>query len=250
MSKTAIASFICAFLCQPAGLILGIIALVKILGSRGQLGGLGFAIAGTAISACSTLLCIPIGAAIVIPSLMTTRSQALETRAAATLKMFASSQEIFRLDGCVDLDSDGDGEYGYIGELAGSVPCRGSGKRAKAASCEFGRTDSRGMVISMGYCYIVYLPGASGIGEDAGQASANASAANLQETGYVIYAWPVSRSTGRKMFAITQEGLIAQKAVSGVITAPNWDEAFIDSDGDGRIQIGVDSLGAPGWSMR
>ena len=47
----AVIGFICAFLCSFVGLILSIIALVRINGSKGQLRGKSLALAGIILSA-------------------------------------------------------------------------------------------------------------------------------------------------------------------------------------------------------
>jgi prepilin-type processing-associated H-X9-DG protein len=57
------------------GLVLGIIALVRINKSKGQLGGQGLALAGTIVSA-AFLLLVPIPAAMVLPALAKAKQKA------------------------------------------------------------------------------------------------------------------------------------------------------------------------------
>ena len=54
MSKLAIASLVCALLCSPIGLALGILAILVIYRSEGRFRGMGLAISGIVVS------CLPI----------------------------------------------------------------------------------------------------------------------------------------------------------------------------------------------
>jgi hypothetical protein len=72
-SGLAIASLVCGilgFLCLPAlaGLVLGVMALVKISNSKGQLRGQGLAIAGICLSGIM-LLVVPVEAGLLLPAL-------------------------------------------------------------------------------------------------------------------------------------------------------------------------------------
>jgi hypothetical protein len=73
-SRLAIASLVCGglgFLCLPAlaGVVLGIVALLKINRSKGQLRGQALAICGICLSAFMLLTAVPIGAALLLPAL-------------------------------------------------------------------------------------------------------------------------------------------------------------------------------------
>ena len=78
-SRLAIGSLICGclgFLCLPGvvGVILGIVALVQIGKSKGQLRGQGLAIAGIALAAFMMFILVPIGAALLLPALARARA--------------------------------------------------------------------------------------------------------------------------------------------------------------------------------
>jgi len=80
-SGLAIASLICGtlgFLCLPglAGVVLGIIALLKINKSQGRLRGQGLAIGGICLSAFMLLAAVPIGAAVMLPALAKAKGRA------------------------------------------------------------------------------------------------------------------------------------------------------------------------------
>ncbi len=79
-SGLAIASLICGilgFLCVPAlaGMVLGVIALVKISKSHGELRGQALAIVGICLSA-MMLLIVPVGAGLLLPVLARAKAQA------------------------------------------------------------------------------------------------------------------------------------------------------------------------------
>ena len=58
------------------GLVLGIVSLVRISKSKGQLGGQGLALAGTIVSAVILLLGLPLGAAMTLPALARAKAKA------------------------------------------------------------------------------------------------------------------------------------------------------------------------------
>jgi hypothetical protein len=258
LSKLAVASLICAFFCQPAGLVLGIVAMVKINGSHGRLGGMGLAIAGTALSGVMTiflLVLLPIMAAIAIPQLLRSRIGANETYTIGTLKALSVGQQQFRVAGVVDQDQDGVGEYGFLTELGGEAMCRGtevSVAQAPYITSMFGQTNGFGVVVKSGYCYKLFLPDGRGgaLEETYGPPEPSAETADAQEQAYLLYAWPVSRQMGNRTFVIDQNGEIWQLARSkrfGQSNPPAWDEALTDSDGSGKKEFGMDSIGAEGW---
>jgi hypothetical protein len=212
----AIASLVCgilglftAGLAGIAGLICGIISLVK--GNAGK----GMAIAGVILSGLSVLILpMAIIAAIAIPNLLESRVTANEAAAASTLKSgFMPAQVMFQAQAESDVDGDGVGEYGTFDELLakGLVGPHLRGGRAN------------------GYRYAIYLPdGPEGAITDA--SARTAANADGQERRYVIYAWPESfGDTGRRTFAITQEGMIYAKPTetgSDADAVPAWNAAF------------------------
>jgi hypothetical protein len=91
-SKLAIWSFvlgllslICNFVAGLVGIILGVIALIKIGGSQGQLKGTGFAIAGIACS----LLFTAAGMLMMVPAVIAVRSSAQRVESSNNMKQMA-----------------------------------------------------------------------------------------------------------------------------------------------------------------
>ena len=79
------------------GLILGIVALVKIKNSQGRLSGNGIAIAGTAVSAIF-LLMVPIFAAMMLPAFAKARSRAQTINCVNNMKQLALAVKIYSGD--------------------------------------------------------------------------------------------------------------------------------------------------------
>lgn len=95
-SGWAIAAFISVFLCMPVGLVLGIVALVKIKDSQGQLQGKGLAIAAIALSG----LAVPMMgmlAAIAIPNFVRYQTRAKGAEGRMVLMQLVSAQEMAML---------------------------------------------------------------------------------------------------------------------------------------------------------
>jgi hypothetical protein len=167
---------------------------------------------------------IAIIAAIAIPSLMSSRIASYETAVVGTLRSLVTAQSTFVTRCVVDQDYDGQGEYGFFTELSGSsVPRTRSVALAvgDVFSGAFGVLDANGVVGKAGYCFIMYLPTAGGpaITEAGGLPAADSFNANVQETRWACYAWPIDYgSTGYRCFMVNQQGEILQ---AGNELAPN-----------------------------
>ena len=159
---------------------------------------------------------IAIVAAIAIPSVISSRIISYETAAVTTLRALVNAQSTFVTRCVVDQDGDGDGEYGFFRELTGvAVPRTKTVKRrvGDAFSGSFGAVDANGVVARTGYCYIMYLPTASGpaVTEAGGLPAANSDDANAQETRWACYAWPIDYPyTGYRCFVVNQQGQVYQ----------------------------------------
>jgi Domain of unknown function (DUF4190) len=100
MSGLAIASLIfgilglCGGFTAIFGLILGIIAIVKINNSKGELAGFGVALAGTIVSAVF-LLMIPIFAAMLLPALAAAKARAQTINCVSNERQLALAIEIY-----------------------------------------------------------------------------------------------------------------------------------------------------------
>lgn len=97
-SGMAIASLVCGilgFLCVPGlvGLVLGIIALVKINNSAGRLKGSGLAIAGICLSALMLLFIVPVG--MLLPALARAKQKAQTINCMSNMKQLAYGARLY-----------------------------------------------------------------------------------------------------------------------------------------------------------
>jgi len=100
-SRLATASLICGvlgFLCLPAvaGVVMGIMALLKISKSRGQLRGQGLAIAGLCVSGVMLILIVPAG--MLLPALSRAKAKAARINCVSHLKMICLGARIYSND--------------------------------------------------------------------------------------------------------------------------------------------------------
>ena len=122
---------------------------------------------------------IAIIASIAIPNMLSSRMAANEASAISTLRQMSSCQAQVKTSSMIDGDGDGVGEYGYLGELAGTHCVRSfiGGVQAisptkkltpPVASSAFGNVINSHTKRS-GYFFQIWLPDAAGLGvaEDA-----------------------------------------------------------------------------------
>lgn len=119
------------------------------------------------------------------------------------MRSLAASNESFRLGSIVDQDGDGNGEYGWLGELAGTEPCRVFGNTMSASPYTaqiLGIKDAAGRAEWHGHYVRLALPTAGGgwtweprrlppvpfPPRPSSQGDADA-----QEQRWVAYGWPV-----------------------------------------------------------
>lgn len=172
---------------------------------------------------------IAIIASIAIPNLLSARLNANESAAIATLKNISSGQSQCQASGVIDVNGNGQGEYGFFGELSGRVAVRNNTGATQTIappvlSTAFGNI-AASRVSRSGYLFQMFLPDATGagmaetatggdptntVGVDAGQA----------ETLWCCYAWPqVQGNSGKRTFFVNQSGDIL--ATNGVTVAYN-----------------------------
>jgi len=154
---------------------------------------------------------IAIIAAIALPNLVSSRISANETATIATLRTFTSAQAQFQQAAYADVDNDGVGEYGCLGELSASVNVRGRGTPIRPATLSggFSAINANGQAVRNGYLYRLFLPdaGGLGLGELAGGGADAGVDADLSEATWCCYAWPAQfESSGVRTFFVNQNG--------------------------------------------
>ncbi len=202
---------------------------------------------------------IAIIAAIAIPNLLAARLSANETAAIATVRNIISAEAQFQQSAKADTDSDGTGEYGGFLEMSGG----GAGRMAAVLSPPvlsgaFRILNANGEVSRSGYFFRIYLPGAAGVGVGEPQTGFTAALVNadLCETTWCSYAWPVNYGqSGNRTFFTNQGGdLIATEAAaySGTGGGPASDAAFKPADAGkitGAVAIGVAGVDGKTWKQ-
>jgi len=179
------------------------------------------------------------------------RIAANERAALAALRRIGVAQDRLRAVGAIDTDGDGRGEYGYLGELAGSAPLRIQGPVSQVPEVgtatlsppllppafqesHFDLTGDN-VVRKDGYYFKLFLPDVqvldtiAGIAESGAPGIGGASAGRLPspDTGEALwccYAWPVERGvTGNRAFFLSQRGPLLQTRNAGQGGAPVYD---------------------------
>jgi len=188
---------------------------------------------------------IAIIASIAIPNLLSARLNANESAAIATLKNISSAQAQCQASGVIDCNNNGQGEYGFFGELSGADAVRndeagGVGTATitpPVLSNAFGNVDTS-RVTRSGYIFQMYLPDttAQGVAENAtGGAAGSSIAAGQAEVLWCCYAWPSSfGNSGKRVFFINQSGdVLASKntttqygSPASSTPTPAYDAAF------------------------
>jgi prepilin-type N-terminal cleavage/methylation domain-containing protein len=187
---------------------------------------------------------IAIIASIAIPNLLSARLNANESAAIATLKNISSGQSQCQASGVIDVNGNGQGEYGFFGELSGRVAVRNNTGATQTISppvlsTAFGNVTAQSNVSRSGYLFRMYLPDAAGAGitEDAttgGDATNdNGVDAGQAETLWCCYAWPqVQGNSGKRAFFVNQSGDVLATngigvAYSGTTSVPAQNVAFL-----------------------
>ncbi|HEX5136709.1 MAG TPA: hypothetical protein VFY93_07040 [Planctomycetota bacterium] len=148
-------------------------------------------------------------AAIAVPNLQQARVEQNEAAAVSTLRAIQTAQNTFRSNALRDTDGDGEGEFGFLGELLGQP--RAGEKRARSASPLVSGTFQRAGndFARGGYRFRVYLPAEDGtpIGENDKEARIKRVDGDIAETVMVVVAWPVSKGmSGHRSFYLDAEG--------------------------------------------
>ena len=202
---------------------------------------------------------IAIIAAIAIPNLLAARLSANETAAIATLRNIISAEAQFQQSAKADTDADGTGEYGGFLEMSGGGAGRMAGVLVPPVlSGAFRVLNAAGEVSRSGYFFRLYLPGAAGVGVGEPQTGFTAALINadLVETTWCAYAWPVNfGQSGNRTFFTNQGGdLVAteKSTYSGSAAGPASDAAFKPADAGkitGAVAIGTVGVDANTWKQ-
>lgn len=97
-STLAVVALVMSFLCMPIGLILAIVALVRINKSNGALGGKTLAIIALALNLVLVPMCGGVYAAIAIPNFIKFQCRSKQSEAKANLKSLFVAQELYRAE--------------------------------------------------------------------------------------------------------------------------------------------------------
>jgi hypothetical protein len=165
-----------------------------------------------------------------------------ERAAIAALRQVASAQAQLTSSGAIDTDNDGVGEYGYLGELAGTAPLRiydpatGSPTIVAASLSPALLPPAFANILNWlgddvvrkdGYYFRMFLPDAPVLNEVRGIAESGPDGFGGATFGRIpspdtcevlwgCYAWPVEAGvTGRRVFFINQEGRVLQTTNNG-----------------------------------
>jgi prepilin-type N-terminal cleavage/methylation domain-containing protein len=188
---------------------------------------------------------IAILASLAVPNMLASRMAANEAAAISTMRQLSSCQAQVRTAAYIDGDGDGVGEFGYLGELAGSHAVRGfaggvqaivaSKVKPPVASSAFGNVQNS-RISRSGYLFQIYLPSAAGTGiaelATGGADPGNFPDPDLCEILWCAYAWPVNfGSSSNRAFFTNQAGDVLQTLNETVkysaTVAPNVDAAFM-----------------------
>lgn len=183
--------------------------------------------------------------------------------AIATLHKIWSAQSQCQASGVIDTNNNGQGEYGYFGELAGRTAIRGNTQSITqpVLSAAFGNIVTA-RVQRSGYTFQVFLPStaAAGVAED--ETGGDVTNDNGVDPGqaellWCCYAWPcfVGKS-GNGAFFINQSGnvLASRNNVtkySGTSRPPKPMAAFLPTETNMGGRIAVNTIGTDGesWSV-
>ena len=164
------------------------------------------------------------------------------------MKNISSGQSQCQASGVIDVNANGQGEYGFFGELSGRTVIRGSTQSITppVLSAAFGNV-AAARVSRSGYIFQMFLPdaAAAGIAETATGGDAGNSQgvdAGQAEVLWCCYAWPATAGNScNRTFFINQTGdVLATNGATvrysnSVPTVPTYDVAF---------------SGAPNWWAR
>ena len=201
---------------------------------------------------------IAIIAAVAIPGLLRSRIGSNEASAQGSLKSIVTGQEQFKSANCVDQNSNGVGEYGFLEELGGVEQCRSAGAALNGATYTaspyipriLGTANATGDASKAGYFICCFLPVTNLTAVKLHGGAYVATDFPLGEASYIAYAWPQAAGrSGVRTFVIDPSGQPYSHANSAptysganAIPAAQYDDAFEAATtgwGDGYIEGGT-----------
>ncbi|MBK7643231.1 MAG: hypothetical protein IPJ19_09295 [Planctomycetes bacterium] len=184
---------------------------------------------GSASAGAGLMMVAPIAGSIAIPKLMAARLDANQAAAEANMRCITLSQAQIQISGAVDIDRDGSGEYGTLGELCGTIKLRGDDEALDPAILALGNVED-GVATRSGYHFLVYLPARSGGGFVEAKAQDGGDVLpNQAEMHYIACGWPVDAgATGTRIYFVDEAGFTLACAnaggrYSGLGQRPSWD---------------------------
>ena len=148
----------------------------------------------TLIELLIVVVVIAILAGMTVPNFLAARLQANERSALASMRAIVNAQFQARSQALVDSNGDGLGEFGFLGELAGQRPARGTASRISppVLSVAMGMVDNTGTIARSGYLFRVFLPNAAGVGVPETSAGLASVDPVLAVDFWAAMAWPAA----------------------------------------------------------
>lgn len=157
-------------------------------------------------------------ASMAIPNLLSSKIAANQNNAVTSLRNLATAQAQFRTTVAVDADSDGAGEYGTFGEMAGAVALNVRGGAGLPVPMNppimappFELIDAAGRTSKTGYFFLMFLPDVNFVGlpEIANGGPDPAVNADACEYTWSCYAFPIQAgSSGSLAYYVDHRGEI------------------------------------------
>ena len=148
----------------------------------------------TLIELLIVVVVIAILAGMTVPNFLQARLQANERSALASMRAIVNAEFQVRSQGLIDSNNDGMPEFGFLGELAGQRPVRGSGSKLSppVLSVAMGLVDNTGTISRSGYLFRLFLPNAAGVGVPETSAGLASVDPGLAVDYWAAMAWPSS----------------------------------------------------------
>lgn len=185
-----------------------------------------------------------------LPRLISKKISRNESKAIAFMKNLTSAQAQIQASGAIDVDRNGIGEYGFLGELAATIPIRGGSRFVEPPVVRRNGLElvRDGIYRCHGYYFQIFLPG--GLGTPPRDETDGVSEhhrdrvhAPTAEVFWWALAWPVWNGfTGRRSFFVNQAG--------DVLSGSDWKGVYSGLERRPRPDAAkpLEGAGAPHWS--